>query len=471
MDSQGTVIFLFFSWFTSSQAILTLYRLKAVASGKVAALMLVTLLLVVSTYLFAAEVFSHFLYPIRGDVAFYFQAAGLPDWLFDLLIAATSLFVIMGWILIYARSHGRSFRARGKAAEWIGAVQLQLYLFFANGLYMDALWRSLGRAWLRVTGGLERSRIFLPALIVLALAVSVPAAARSGGFTLRSTLFIGALIPAALMLPLFPLQGAYVAALTRSRGAGSLALALALPLTSIVGLFFILPELPRGLLGVIRMLALFGGLYGSWKALTQVKVNHLFAYAGLALYSMLWWHLSVVGKVTPPAIVYTGSLALVSSGLLYALQQVQRRYGPRSGALPVDRISGLARVMPRFAVLLALLVMAAMGLPPFGLFAGFTAMLLYPYGALAAGMSADLAVIAGVWFAASWYLFKLMQRFLFGQPRANILHQDLKGKEVALLVVVVTLLVALGAVPLALWKPAAPADLHRVAMETVSWHR
>src|SRR6266540_2724195 len=46
-NSQGVVIFLLFSWVTSSQAILTLYRLRAVASRKVAALMLLTLLLVV----------------------------------------------------------------------------------------------------------------------------------------------------------------------------------------------------------------------------------------------------------------------------------------------------------------------------------------------------------------------------------------------------------------------------------------
>ena len=39
-DSQGTVIFLFFGWATSSQAILTLYRLRAVASWKVAVSML-----------------------------------------------------------------------------------------------------------------------------------------------------------------------------------------------------------------------------------------------------------------------------------------------------------------------------------------------------------------------------------------------------------------------------------------------
>src|SRR2546425_10113370 len=57
-NSQGVVIFLFFSWVTSSQAILTLYRLRAVASRKVAALMLLTLLLVVSTYLLAVQAFK-----------------------------------------------------------------------------------------------------------------------------------------------------------------------------------------------------------------------------------------------------------------------------------------------------------------------------------------------------------------------------------------------------------------------------
>ena len=41
LESQGTVIFLFFIWITSSQAILTLTRLHAVASWKVSAAMTV----------------------------------------------------------------------------------------------------------------------------------------------------------------------------------------------------------------------------------------------------------------------------------------------------------------------------------------------------------------------------------------------------------------------------------------------
>ena len=63
LESQGTVIFLFFIWITSSQAILTLTRLRQVASWKVSAAMLMTLLFIVFVYLFAVESFTEFLYP------------------------------------------------------------------------------------------------------------------------------------------------------------------------------------------------------------------------------------------------------------------------------------------------------------------------------------------------------------------------------------------------------------------------
>ncbi|HJS67158.1 MAG TPA: proton-conducting transporter membrane subunit, partial [Nitrospiraceae bacterium] len=90
LDSQGTVIFLFFIWVTSSQAILTLIRLRAVASWKVSGAMLLILLFVVFVYLFAVESFTAFLYPNPDEVAAYFHAAALPTWLFDGLIGGTA---------------------------------------------------------------------------------------------------------------------------------------------------------------------------------------------------------------------------------------------------------------------------------------------------------------------------------------------------------------------------------------------
>ena len=88
--AQGTVIFLFFAWVTSAQAIFSLYRLEAVASWKVSAMMVATLSFIGLTYLWAGETFTHFLYPAPGEAAAYFQAAAWHPSLFDAFVAALS---------------------------------------------------------------------------------------------------------------------------------------------------------------------------------------------------------------------------------------------------------------------------------------------------------------------------------------------------------------------------------------------
>ncbi|HYM88908.1 MAG TPA: proton-conducting transporter membrane subunit, partial [Nitrospiraceae bacterium] len=131
LESQGTVIFLFFIWVTSSQAILTLIRLRAVASWKVSVAMLLILLFVVFIYLFAVESFTRFLYPNPAEVASYFQAAALPNWLFDGLIGGTALIIILGWFYIYAQAHGQTMWVPSLAE----GLRLRLYVLFMNRLY------------------------------------------------------------------------------------------------------------------------------------------------------------------------------------------------------------------------------------------------------------------------------------------------------------------------------------------------
>src|SRR5678815_5078266 len=127
LESQGTVIFLFFIWITSSQAILTLTRLRAVASWKVSVAMLFILLFIVFVYLFAVESFTAFLYPNPGEVAAYFQAAALPYWLFDGLIGGTTLVIILGWFYIYARAHGQTMWVPSLAE----GLRLRLYVLLS----------------------------------------------------------------------------------------------------------------------------------------------------------------------------------------------------------------------------------------------------------------------------------------------------------------------------------------------------
>ena len=153
LESQGTVIFLFFIWVTSSQAILTLIRLRAVASWKVSVAMLFILLFVVFNYLFAVETFTAFLYPNPGEVAAYFQAAALPYWLFDGLIGGTTLVIILGWFYIYARAHGQTMWVPSLAE----GLRLRLYVLFMNRLYVDQAYERLSRAITHTVHSLDKS--------------------------------------------------------------------------------------------------------------------------------------------------------------------------------------------------------------------------------------------------------------------------------------------------------------------------
>jgi NADH-quinone oxidoreductase subunit L len=152
LESQGTVIFLFFIWITSFQAILTLTRLRQVASWKVSAAMLMTLLFIVFVYLFAVESFTEFLYPNPEEVASYFKAADLPDWLFDLMIVTATALTIAGWSYLYMKAHGMTLRM----PAWIDRGRIRLYVPFMNRLYADELYALIGQTIMRLVHQLDK---------------------------------------------------------------------------------------------------------------------------------------------------------------------------------------------------------------------------------------------------------------------------------------------------------------------------
>ena len=152
LESQSTVIFLFFIWITSSQAILTLTRLRQVASWKVSASMLITLLFIVFVYLFAVESFTAFLYPDAGEVASYFEAAALPDWLFDLMILTATVVTIIGWCYLYMTAHGMTVRM----PTFIEGARIRLYLPFMNRLYADEAYALAGQTIMRVVHQVDK---------------------------------------------------------------------------------------------------------------------------------------------------------------------------------------------------------------------------------------------------------------------------------------------------------------------------
>ena len=254
------------------------------------------------------------------------------------------------------------------------------------------------------------------------------------------------------------------AALTRLPGSLPPLTVLLLPAIGLHRVAAVLPQLPDVVTSGIIVLALSGALYGTIKALAQSRVRLLLAYGSLSFFSILWWFATAGRAVRPQAAVFLGSVALVTGGLLLAWQVIRTRYGddvdPRA-------ISGLAARMPQFAVLISLLALAAMGLPPFGVFAGFMGLLL------TASLTVSVAplVIAITWLAASWYILDLVQRLLFGRKRPDLRYEDVQQSEFASLLIVVLIMFALGLAPTNLFGGATQPARAGVMMESVSWTR
>lgn len=148
--------------------------------------------------------------------------------------------------------------------------------------------------------------------------------------------------------------------------------------------------------------------------------------------------------VTPRAAVLAGAVGLATGGLLVAWQVIRTRYGDD---VDPQAISGLAAAMPKYAVLFSLLGLAAMGIPPFGVFAGFMGLLLTSPPSSTIGLFIALTA----WLVASWYIMQMVQQLLFGTRRPDLRYADLQDPEFASLILVVLALLALGLAPTSLY--------------------
>jgi NADH-quinone oxidoreductase subunit M len=275
---------------------------------------------------------------------------------------------------------------------------------------------------------------------------------------------VASLVACAILLPLVPFHDGYVSALTRLPGSLPSFIVLLLPAIGFHGLAAIIQMVPDVAIPTITILALVGALYGSIKALAQSRVRLLLAYGSLSFFSILWWFVAISRTIVPQAVVFLSAVALVTSGLLLTWQVVRTRYGDD---VDPQAISGLFRKMPQFAVLFSLLALAAMGLPPFGVFAGFIGMLL----AASLTSSVALLVIMVAWLAASWYILDMVQRLLFGRERSDLRYEDLRPAELASLLMVVLIVIALGVAPVSLFGIQTQPPRAGAVTESVTWNR
>lgn len=262
------------------------------------------------------------------------------------------------------------------------------------------------------------------------------------------------LVASAVLLPLMPFHDGHLTAVTRLPGNLPSFVVLLLPLLGLHGIATALPTIPDTVAWTLSLFALVGAFYGAVKALAQTRVRLLLAYGSLSFFSILWWFAAAARAATPRSALLVGTVGLATSGLLIAWQVVRTRYGDD---VDPQAVSGLASGMPQYAVLLSLLALAAMGLPPFGVFAGFMGLLLSaPFPS-----TGGLVITLLAWLAASWYIMQMVQRLLFGLRRPELRYADVLRAEFAALLIAVLVLLALGLAPATLFAPDQTMSITR----------
>lgn len=268
-------------------------------------------------------------------------------------------------------------------------------------------------------------------------------AAACAGFSAgadTSTALIVSLAVSAVLLPLLPFQAGYVMSVTRLPGSLPAFMIFLLPVLGLNNLAGLIAEVPEDTAYSISILALVSIVFATLKAMLQSRVPLVLAYSSSAFFAILWWFLASSQTVTSQNVIYLVAVALMATGLMLAWQVICSKYGDD---VDMRAVHGLAWSMPQFAVLLTLVALAAMGMPPFGVFAGFVGMLLTTTYAT----YFPLIFILAAWLAASWYIMSMVQKMLFGEKQLEIRQIKLHQSEFASLLIIVLISVALGVLP------------------------
>jgi len=267
---------------------------------------------------------------------------------------------------------------------------------------------------------------------------------------LQMWLFLAFALSFFIKVPLFPFHTWLPDAHVQAPTAGSVILAGVLLKLGTYGLIRynldLFPQTSAELSGIISAFAVFGIIYGALVAMVQTDIKKLVAYS----------------SVSHMGFVVLGIFSLTVTGVQGAVIQMVN-HGISTGALflcvgvlyerrhtrEIADYGGITNVMPRFAVLFTISMLASVGLPGLN---GFVGEFLTLMGAFVSPFLRNpwYAVIgaSGVIFAAV-YLLWMFQRVMFGtndNPENHHLR-DLSRIEYWQLVPLVILMIWIGVAP------------------------
>ena len=182
-------------------------------------------------------------------------------------------------------------------------------------------------------------------------------------------------------------------------------------------------SLSTQMLFTLSLLALVSAIYASLASLGQ-KFNSLFvASATVAHVALVWGLLEVFPSFPKWGIPFGIALAFVMGGISLAFSFVRQRYGWRT----LGKLPGLASPMPRFGVVMVLLVSFALFLPLFPTFSGLMIMPTIVIHDVEIVLISFLFLV--VWLGGGWYFLQMLHQTAFGEARSDVPYIDLRLTE------------------------------------------
>lgn len=208
----------------------------------------------------------------------------------------------------------------------------------------------------------------------------------------------------------------------------------------------IFPEAMIKYLPMVGSLVVFSLLYGAFSALGSESVREVLAFSSLSHMAMI-----ALGVVTFTATGAAGSglqmagHALATGGLFLVVALMEKRDMPDD----LKHFGGLAKSAPRLAALALFLSLASLGQPGLGSFPGELLILTGVYDNFPViAVVSSLGIVLAAAYMLRWY-----QAIFTGEPGPHSLSPDLRGREMALLLVPITLSLVMGFAPSIFLQP------------------